>query len=532
VPGSRKSAIAYARFPKSGIPEVVETERQCGFQGLEDQMAGIGTTAGERMLRILLSVALATGAEAVKALADGKQANSVKINLDTAIEVPLPPVVSLRPVPFRTPDGKRGWVLRIPGNRPIATPAYADGLLFVGGGYGSHEFYAFDAKTGSLAWEIRTGDDGPTAAVVSDGYVGFNTESCTVIVAVEKTGKKVWQEWLGDPLMSQPAISKGRLFIAYPSGQRGPKHASPAGSATEGPDRGYRLLSVDLRSGKHLWEQEIPTDVISAPVVSGDHVYVACFDGTSLSFDASTGRPLWKKQGSATSAPIVVGDQLFLTRKLDEGASRYEGLMRVEAASGKDKDRQLLAKSAADYLAEGEDRSSALPMAAKKSLDEAVGFAVPPAAAKMAAASKNVGVNSVVGGWAYQGSRAAESEGKLFNVEGTFVNSVRAGDGISQWQAKITGRDVSQKYEMFSPPALGKQYMYLSSSTGHLISLRQQDGQVGFLYAFKKPMVFQPALVDGDVFVGTADGLLVCLETNTQDADGWYGWGGNAEHNK
>ena len=45
-------------------------------------------------------------------------------------------------------------------------------------------------------------------------------------------------------------------------------------------------------------------------------------------------------------------------------------------------------------------------------------------------------------------------------------------------------------------------------------------------------MVFQPALVDGRVYVGTADGLVICLDTNSKDADGWYGWGGNAQHNR
>src|SRR5262249_34575943 len=40
----------------------------------------------------------------------------------------------LTAVSFKTPDGKEGWVIRIPGSRPIATPAYADGMIFVGGG--------------------------------------------------------------------------------------------------------------------------------------------------------------------------------------------------------------------------------------------------------------------------------------------------------------------------------------------------------------------------------------------------------------
>ena len=110
--------------------------------------------------------------------------------------------------------------MRIPGNRPLATPAYSNGRVFVGGGYGSHEFYAFDAKTGRMVWKTNTGDDGPTAAVVEDGLVAFNTESCPLVVVDEQTGKMVWQEWLGDPLMSQPAVSKGRLYMAYPGNGR------------------------------------------------------------------------------------------------------------------------------------------------------------------------------------------------------------------------------------------------------------------------------------------------------------------------
>lgn len=56
-------------------------------------------------------------------------------------------------------DGKSGRVLRLSGGRPIATPAYADGMLFVGGGYGSHEFCSVDADTGKIVWKIQTGDE-------------------------------------------------------------------------------------------------------------------------------------------------------------------------------------------------------------------------------------------------------------------------------------------------------------------------------------------------------------------------------------
>src|SRR5215831_2757832 len=192
----------------------------------------------------------------------------VKINLDKASDLTLPrPAAGLRPIAFRKTDGRSGWVIRLPGNRPIATPAYADGMLFVGGGYGSHEFYALDAQTGQVRWKIKTDDDGPTAAVVQDGYVAFNTESCTVFVVQSRTGRLVWKEWLGDPLLSQPAISQGRLFMASPAGQRGQaeqnqslQEANPARPMT------HRLLCADLKTGRHLWEQPIPGDVITAPV--------------------------------------------------------------------------------------------------------------------------------------------------------------------------------------------------------------------------------------------------------------------------
>src|SRR5260370_22753787 len=201
---------------------------------------------------------------------------------------------------------------------------------------------------------MQTGDDGPTDAVVEAGYVAFNTESCTLIVVDEKTGKVVWQEWLGDPLMSQPAISKGRLFIAYPAGQRGHKQqlnnapqkesAAPKGAGS------HRLLAVDLKTGRHLWEQAITGDVISAPVVSGDDVYFTCFNGTSFALNTEDGKILWKKMGSGTSAPVIAGGQVMITRREQITATNYEGLVRLDAKAGESKDKALLANEKADYL--------------------------------------------------------------------------------------------------------------------------------------------------------------------------------------
>src|SRR6266849_6406536 len=193
-------------------------------------------------------------AAASKASEMPAKAAAQRIDLSTAMNVNLPATSrDLEAVSFGTPDGKNGWVLRFPGGRPIATPAYADGMLLVGGGYGSHEFYAVDSETGKIIWEVQTGDDGPTAAVVADGMVAFNTESCTLVVVDERRGRLVWQEWLGDPLMSQPAIDKGVLYMAHPAATGRPAKRAEFHPRAAWPGGSHRLLAADLKTGRHIW---------------------------------------------------------------------------------------------------------------------------------------------------------------------------------------------------------------------------------------------------------------------------------------
>jgi Ca-activated chloride channel family protein len=456
-----------------------------------------------------------------------------RIDLSKAMNVNLPATSrDLEAASFGTPDGKTGWVLRLPGGRPIATPAYADGMLFVGGGYGSHEFYAVDSETGKVIWKIQTGDDGPTAAVVADGMVAFNTEICTLVVVDERRGRVIWQEWLGDPLMSQPAIDKGVLFMAHPAAtgrpakpaEYHPRPASPGGS--------HRLLAAELSTGRHIWEQEISGDVITAPIISDGTVYFTTFNGSSYALSAADGSVLWVKVNAATSAPVIANGQLYETRKSLAGKETVEGLARVDAKQGNARDKDLIAKSKAEYLKEGNGGGVALSAQAVASLDSSVGFSAAPPSAKLAQANAAVGVSSVAGAWAYQGSRAAVSKGQILNAQGNYINSVRVSDGQQSWQAEVVGSHGAPGGQVFSPPAVGRDYLYLAGAAGNLVSVQQSNGAVGFSYAMKAPIAFQPTLAKGNVYVGTSDGRLICLKTGNKDADGWYAWGGNAQHNK
>jgi Ca-activated chloride channel homolog len=476
------------------------------------------------------SAAKATAAK----LADGPAKSAAqKIDLSAAMNLNLPaPARDLEPASFGTPDGKTGWVLRLPGNRPIATPAYADGMLFVGGGYGSHEFYAVDADTGKIIWKIQTGDDGPTAAVVADGMVAFNTESCTLVIVDERRGRVIWQEWLGDPLMSQPAIDKGVLYMAHPAATGRPPKPTEFHPRPATPGGSHRLLAAELSTGRHIWDQEIAGDVITAPVISDGTVYFATFGGTSYALNAADGSVVWVKANAATSAPVVAAGQLYETRKEQAGKDTVEGLARVDAKKGAARDKELIAQAKADYLKAGGGGGVGLSSQAVTVLDSSVGFSAAPSSAQLAAANDAVGVNSVVGAWAYQGSRVAVSKGQILNAQGNYINSVRASDGKQSWQAEVVNGSSAAGGQVFSPPAVGHDYLYLAGAAGYLVSVRQSDGGVGFSYAMKAPIAFQPTLAKGNVYAGTSDGRLICLKTGNKDADGWYAWGGNSQHNK
>lgn len=460
------------------------------------------------------------------------------IDLDQALQVHIPRSKEpLKPQSFDGPRGNGNWSVQISNYRPIATPAYENGFLFVGGGYGTFGFYAFDAMTGQLVWRIKTADDGPTAAVVERGFVAFNTESCTVIICEARTGRIIWQEWLGDPLMSQPAISGDKLFIAYPGGsprgvqrgRRGPTVPATAGPAT---GHGHRLLCADLNTGEHLWEVDITGDVITSPVVDADQVFVTCLDGVTFCFEVSDGSLVWKKENQGTSAPLIVNGRVINTEKQTIRGKTYERIRRAHRRSGAYHERDRVYMRASPYRSAAKGGGSSIRWQMAADLDSGVGFNFAPASAELGSASDHLGVGSVSGAWAYQGSRTAYRNGRIFNSQGRHVCCLKDEDQSVDWQSEVRGSDVDPEDQIFLPPSLGREYIYLASMAGHLVSLHQVSGQPGFMYATGRQICFQPCLAGGRMYFGTADGELVCINTGSDDADGWYMWGGNAQHNK
>lgn len=412
-----------------------------------------------------------------------------------------------------TPGGRTGYRVALAGERPLATPAVDRGRVYLGGGFGSREFYCLDAGSGEAIWALRTSDDGPTAAVVCEGKVAFNTESCTLFVVDADTGEHVWSAWLGDPLMSQPAAHDGAVCTAYP-------HA----------DGQHRLAAFGLHDGALRWEQPIGGDVISAPVIHRGAVYVTTFDGTVSRFRLRDGARLWDQPVRATSAPWVDGDAVHVSRRAGEaGAPPEEGFSSL-AVGGWVKSAMRAASEAAYLVGEVQARSAY--GAASLHSDTLVGFGHgAPAHAKTAAAATHVGHGTVRGLWEYQGSRPLVVGERTFATKGTALTATDARSGAELWTIPLPGNQQYLGGHLGSPPAYAAGRLVLGTATGEVLVVDAASGEVVVRDSLREQIRFQPALVGGWAYFGTVSGTLVALDLGDPSLDGWTMWGGGPCHN-
>ena len=422
---------------------------------------------------------------------------------------------NLEPEILCGPDGRMGWRLSLPDGRPLATPAVVNGRLFTGGGFGSYSFYTVDADTGRLVWKIKTKDDGPTAATVAGEYVAFNTESCTVYVVDASSGRVRWQSWLGDPLMAQTAIHGSTLYMVYPD--RAGRH---------------QMAAFDLERGKPRWKTEIVADVISAPVVVDGSVYATSIDGTVHRIDAETGKADWSINHRATSAPWIHRGRVYMSLREEEeiGGERVstEGYDTASVVRGERVARKASSRRKAEYL---QYKAGAQAIYAEQ--DAGVGFGSEPLAAKLSMAKGLLGVGHVASVWSFQGSRPEVFDDGIFSVLDDVVQRLELGTKKPLWRVRVEAGDEPKTGlgRTLSPPAVSGERLYVSSNLGDLFVLDRESGEELWSLNVGAPIVSQPAVAEGKVFLGTSDGDIYAFETGDTDPVGWPMWGGGPGHN-
>ncbi|MEJ2157950.1 MAG: PQQ-binding-like beta-propeller repeat protein [Desulfobacteraceae bacterium] len=420
---------------------------------------------------------------------------------------------------------EEGYVIDLPGSYPIATPTFYKGRLYVSGGFGSRQFHCFDARTGKTIWSINLDDDGPSSCVIEDDIVVFNTESCTLFACRADNGQMLWSWWLGDPLTSAPAIANGRVFTTYPANGQG---SAQQGVAKKHPDATHVMGCFDLHTGKILWQKWIDGDAISAPVVVGPEVFITTFSGTLYTFDTKNGAIGSAVKARATSAPTIMDDQVYYTKRTD----KQQGDVKESMASGK-KDRLHRAatfyEKKADYLDEKIQKESALDKSSKH-LDAGNGFSSAPQASGYQKAYKNVGQGSVSSMQSFQGSRILNYQKKNYSTMGDELVCTDSKSGKVVWKNKFRGNMRKSGGFLATPPIAVNGHIIVATLDGNIEQFRADSGKLKKRYRLNAPIRFQPIVQGGRIFLGTQDGRVICIDTRDPNLTGWTTWGRDAAH--
>lgn len=407
----------------------------------------------------------------------------------------------------------RGWRRQLTRGRGVPTPAVAGERILVGGGFGTYDFYAIDARSGEPAWHLRTKDDGPTAATIWDGLAIFNTESCTLEVVEIERGQVLAERWLGDPLLAQPAAAEARVFMVFP-------------------DHGQHWLGAfTLPALEPIWRTRISHDVITAPVCAEGKVWLATFDGNVWCVDQRSGTLEWTRPMGATSAPWIDHGSVYVSHRPDhDDRAPYASPSPVErtARLGSVRGEMLHAWSskAAPYLGKnwGAKQKQAFSME-----DASVGFGAAPASAKLGISEGLVGEGTVSGTWRYQGSRPVVANGMLFDTSGNRLEARDLATDAIVWSwsdaAAIEG------VRGLTPPAVANGRVWAGTWSGAIHCWDAQTGNERWVAPVGAPCHWQPVIAGGWVYAGLEDGRLVGIDTGDQENDGWRMWGGGPGHN-
>ena len=426
---------------------------------------------------------------------------------------------------------KDGFVIKLPSNTNVPTPTVHDGKVYVSGGFGSKQYFAFDSKTGEKTWAVNIDDDGPSSGVIEDGVLVYNTESCTIFSTDAKTGKYLWSHYLGDPMMSMPAIANGKVFTAYPcySNSGFTAEVKEKGTTIYNMKSSHVLIAMDLKTGDIIWQKWIDGDVMSAPVADGNNIYITSFPGTVYKFNQKDGEILSAKYMRATSAPIINDGEMTLSRRTDNGVD-HKAMESISQINEKDMTvKKEFSEKNADYLSKDVQTKSELKTTSM-TYDAGNGFSGgAPASSGAYTAEMNIGQSNVSSLQSFQGSRILSYKGKNFNTMGDEVVCTDK-DGKMEWTSKLSGDMHSVGGFLGTPPLAVGGKIIVATYNGEIQIMDAASGKVERKYETKENIRYQPVVQDGWIYVTTTSGKMIAINTNDATLTGWPMWGGNAAH--
>ena len=226
------------------------------------------------------------------------------------------------------------------------TPAHINGKVFVADIYGNLE--GIDATSGKTLWKSDadlTITGGPGA---SEKLTLIGADEGDVLAYTSETGELIWQAKVSSEILSAPIEAydivvvrtiDGKIFGLNASNGshlwiydrtvpaltlRGTSNPVITGDIIIAGFDGGRLAAIELHTGKLIWETSISlasgrsqlermVDIDSDPIIIGNDIYVATFQGRLASVTLESGRISWTRDISSYAGLTSDGQNIYIT---------------------------------------------------------------------------------------------------------------------------------------------------------------------------------------------------------------------------
>lgn len=226
------------------------------------------------------------------------------------------------------------------------TPAHIQGKVFVADIRGNLE--AIDATSGNTLWKNDadlTISGGPGA---SEKLILVGSDDGDVLAYTSETGELLWQTKVSSEVLSAPQEAYDIVVVRTIDGKifglnasdgshlwiydrtvpaltlRGTSNPVITGDIVIAGFDGGRLAAIELYTGKLIWETSISlasgrsqlermVDIDSEPVIIGNDIYVATFQGRLASVELESGRITWTRDISSYAGLTSDGKNIYIT---------------------------------------------------------------------------------------------------------------------------------------------------------------------------------------------------------------------------
>ncbi len=211
---------------------------------------------------------------------------------------------------FDAATGARAWRTDTQGEEDRSTNI-GGGIAAVGdvvyATTGRAEALALDAATGTVRWRSALNSPARSAPTEADGRLFMNLLDGKLLALSAETGERQWvyqTEPAKTALLGQPApaVSEGLVVAGFATGE---------------------LIAVRAESGGLAWSDSLASArgrnsildlsaIRALPVVADGRVYAIGLGGLMVSIDLRSGRRLWEREVGGTETPCLAGDWLFV----------------------------------------------------------------------------------------------------------------------------------------------------------------------------------------------------------------------------